>query len=177
MNKYIPEKWLDEAPMDRIITHWTGGLSIPSSGDLAHYHILIDASGRVYKGIPDIRLNARPLKKGYAEHVRKCNTGSIGVALCGMHGAIENPFYAGKYPITAHQWDVAAAVIAELCRAYHIPVAPETVLTHAEVQPTLKIPQKGKWDIIRLPFCPDLSGARPVGDDLRTRVTEVWKTI
>jgi hypothetical protein len=46
----------------------------------------------------------------------------------------------------------------------------QTVLTHAEVQPTLGVKQRGKWDITRLSFKPDLVGAIPVGNYIRETV-------
>jgi hypothetical protein len=45
-----------------------------------------------------------------------------------------------------------------------------TILTHAEVEPNLRIKQKGKWDITRLPFDDTVRGHAPVGDKLRREV-------
>ncbi len=90
--------------------------------------------------------------------------------MCGMRDAIEMPFSAGPSPLTEVQVDATCALVAELCRAHGIPVTRETVLTHAEVQPTLGVRQLGKWDITRLPHRPDLVGAYPVGDYLRSKV-------
>ncbi|TPE42927.1 peptidoglycan recognition protein family protein, partial [Amaricoccus solimangrovi] len=96
----------------------------------------------------------------------------IGVALCGMVGAVEAPFSPGLHPINELQLRAAAQLVADLCGRYGIPVTPRTVLTHAEVQPTLGIAQRGKWDIARLPWRPDLVGPRPVGDYIRQLVLE-----
>ena len=68
-----------------------------------------------------------------------------------MVGAVERPFNAGRYPITPAQVDALARLCADLCRDYTIPVTRKTVLTHAEVQPTLGITQRGKWDVSWLP--------------------------
>jgi hypothetical protein len=119
------------------------------------------------RGKPTIDLNQAPARKGYAAHTLNCNSGSIGVSLCGMAGAVESPFSAGKSPITREQWDALAGVLADLCRRYAIPVTPATVLSHAEVQSTLGIKQRGKWDIARLPFDPAVIGARAIGDRFR----------
>jgi hypothetical protein len=43
----------------------------------------------------------------------------------------------------------------------------KTVLSHAEVQQTLGITQKGKWDIARLPFDDSIKGAIAIGDQMR----------
>ena len=107
----------------------------------------------------------------YAAHTRRCNTGSIGIALCGMHGARERPFDAGKHPIHSRQIDALAGLAADLCEGYGIPVTPRTVLTHAEVQPTLGIGQRGKWDITWLPGAKGPMGPVNAGNILRGRIT------
>jgi hypothetical protein len=61
-------------------------------------------------------------------------------------------------------WNALAYVLAQLCKRYGIKVDRKTVLSHAEVQPTLKITQKGKWDIARLPFDTSIQGAIPIGE-------------
>ncbi|MFN7881706.1 MAG: hypothetical protein ACK5PF_01635, partial [bacterium] len=47
----------------------------------------------------------------------------------------------------------------------------ETVLTHAEVEPTLKIKQRGKWDITWLPDMKAPGDPVTVGDNLRAQIT------
>ncbi|MDR6431317.1 N-acetylmuramoyl-L-alanine amidase [Brucella pseudogrignonensis] len=166
----IPASWLPSASMARIILHWTAGANKATDFDRTHYHILVESDGSLIRGVPSIDLNQSPVKPGYAAHTLNCNSGSIGVSLCGMAGAIERPFNAGKYPITAKQFDAAAKAVAQLCRRYSIAVTPETVLSHAEVQGTLGITQRGKWDIAILPFDPALNTARKVGDAFRALV-------
>lgn len=168
----IPADWLPPASMQRIIVHWTAGPNYATALDKAHYHLMIEGDGAVKRGNHPITANAAPLRADYAAHTARCNTGSIGVSLCGMAGAVERPFSAGASPITAAQWAALAGVLAQLCRTYRISVRPETVLTHAEVQPTLGIAQAGKWDIAALPFDPDFPrDARKVGDRMRSEVT------
>lgn len=106
-----------------------------------------------------------------ASHTLNCNTGSIGVSLCCMAGAVESPFKAGKAPMTREQWDKLAHVVADLCRRYDIPVTRKTVLSHAEVQGTLGIKQRGKGDFTRLAFDPVLKGAKACGNALRPAVS------
>lgn len=169
--KAIPPEWLPWAHMQRIVFHWTAGTNKASATDKKHYHILIEGDGTVVRGIPSIDLNDAPLKAGYAAHTLNLNSDSIGVSLCGMAGATESPMNVGKYPITKAQWDKLAEVIAQLCDRYAIPVTRKTVLSHAEVQPTLGITQRGKWDVAVLPPDPSVKGAIAIGDKLRAAVT------
>ncbi|MGK9053405.1 peptidoglycan recognition protein family protein [Neorhizobium petrolearium] len=167
----IPADWMPDAKISRIIFHWTAGQNKASDLDREHYHILIDGDGKLVRGKPSIALNSEPkAKAGYAAHTLNCNTGSIGVSLCGMAGAVESPFNPGTQPITRMQWEALASVLAQLCTRYSIPVDRKTVLSHAEVQPTLKITQRGKWDISRLPFDTSIQGAIAIGDQMRAMV-------
>lgn len=166
----VPASWLPNASMDRIILHWTAGANKAGDLDKRHYHILIEGDGSLVRGMPTIDLNQKPVTPGYAAHTLNCNSNSIGLSLCGMAGAVERPFNAGKSPITRAQWDAAIKAVAELCRRYSIPVTPSTVLSHAEVQGTLGIQQRGKWDISILPFDLTLNTANKVGNAFRAAV-------
>jgi N-acetyl-anhydromuramyl-L-alanine amidase AmpD len=164
--------------MSRAILHWTAGSHRASSLDRSHYHILIEGNGALVRGNPSIVLNdAGGTKKGYAAHTLNCNTGSIGVALCCMAGAVERPFKAGSAPMTLAQWQMLPRVVADLCRRYTIPVTPKTVLSHAEVQANLGVAQRGKWDIARLAFNPSVVGSKACGDILRDRVSELLRSV
>jgi hypothetical protein len=165
----INSDWLQPAKMQRVIWHWTAGRHTPSSVDLSHYHFLITGNGTMVKG-KSVKLNEAPVKAGYAAHTRNCNSGSIGVSLCGMMNAQEVPFKPGPYPFTKVQWDTMVRMIADLCAFYAIKVKRETVLSHAEVQRTLGIKQRNKWDIARIPYDLDTWGARTVGDMFRSEV-------
>lgn len=167
--RVIPAGWMPAAKIERIVVHWTAGTHAASKLDLSHYHILIEGDGKVVRGTPTIDLNQKPARKGYAAHTLNLNSGSIGVSLCGMGGAVERPFAAGKWPLTREQWSKLPDVLADLCEAYQIPVTPQTVLSHAEVQGTLGVKQRGKWDISKVPFDPTLKNAKQCGDDFRLR--------
>jgi N-acetyl-anhydromuramyl-L-alanine amidase AmpD len=106
----------------------------------------------------------------YAAHTLRCNTQSIGVAVCCMANAIERPFRAGTAPMTSGQWDLLAQVAAELARRYNIPVTRSTILGHGEVQELLNIPQKQKWDPMVLPWDSSIP-KRDVGDLFRAKVS------
>ena len=157
--------------MKRVILHWTGGAHKPNATDRAAYHILINGTGQVHHGDHPISANER-IGDGtpYAAHTRGCNTNSIGVALCAMHGAQERPWSAGRYPVTPEQVDALVATTARLCGEYGIPVTRETVLSHAEVERTLGIRQRAKIDIMWLPGMMTMGDPVVVGDRLRDLV-------
>lgn len=156
--------------LQRVIVHWTAGRGRASATDLEHYHILVEFDGTVRRGKESPEDNIVTSDGDYAAHTLNLNTGSIGVAMCGMRDAIESPFSAGPDPLTALQFEECCAVIAGLCNRYGIPVGQTTVLTHAEVEPVLGVKQRGKWDITRLAFKPELIGHAAVGAYLRERV-------
>jgi hypothetical protein len=155
--------------MKRIIMHWTAGWNEVSDLDREHYHAIVGGDGRVVYGKfrpEDNESTATP----YAAHTRALNTGSIGVAMAGMVGATERPFYRGKSPINMTQVKAMAELVAELALTYDIPVTRKTVLTHAEVEPTLGVWQRGKWDITWLPGEDGPMDPIKAGDILRSLV-------
>lgn len=167
----IPPMWLSDCRMERVIMHWTAGGWKASVVDREHYHIIIEDDGRLVRGDNAIIANVSAGDGDYAAHTRGCNTGSIGVAVAAMSGAVERPFNGGPFPMTEKQWTVMARVVAELCKFYGIPVSARTVLSHGEVQRTLGIAQAGKWDINVLPWKPTLSSTE-VNNLFRAKVVE-----
>jgi hypothetical protein len=153
--------------MKRIILHWTGGTHTPNGLDLSHYHFVINGAGNVLTGKHPIHANAAPLRAGYAAHTRRANSDSIGIALAAMAGAKERPFNAGRHPITPAQVEALVKLVRKLAKDYGIPVTRQTVLSHAEVQPTLGIKQSGKWDIAWLPGMTGPGDPVKVGDHIR----------
>ena len=160
--------------MKRIIMHWTGGGHRANHVDLRHYHYIIEGDGNVVNGDhpPEANRHIAQPNNGstYAAHTARLNTGSIGVALAAMHQAKDRPFNRGPSPITEAQLDALAKLCADLCAKYDIPVERHTVLTHAEVQPTLKVAQAGKWDITWVPGMVGPGDPVAVGDGLRDRI-------
>lgn len=165
----IKKDWLPSCSMKRVICHWTAGAHRASQLDKLHYHILIEKDGKLVRGTHSIEDNVSTGDGVYAAHTLGTNTGSIGVAVCAMAGAIESPFTPGATPMLEIQWRTMAQVVAELCRFYQIPVTPRTVLGHGEVQANLGIEQKGKWDPLILPWDPAM-GRTQVGNFLRSLV-------
>ena len=159
----------------RIILHWTGGTHSVSAADRAHYHRIIDGDGPVHDGHLPPEENISTADGLYAAHARACNTGAVGVALAGMQGAVERPFQWGRHPLRPAQLEALAGECARLCVQYGLPVRRETVLTHAEIQPTLGIAQRGKWDITVLPGMHQPGAPVEVGDELRARIDAALK--
>jgi N-acetyl-anhydromuramyl-L-alanine amidase AmpD len=164
--------------MKRIIMHWTAGGHTANATDKRHYHFIVDldpnGKPRVVAGNQPVEANERIAKPNdgdtYAAHTRGTNTGSIGVAVAGMRSARERPFSAGPSPMTEGQIDLLVAFVADLAKQYGIPVTPSTVLTHAEVEPTLGIKQRNKWDIMWLPGMNATQDPIQIGNILRARI-------
>lgn len=171
----LPALWLPNASMKRIIWHWTAGAYVASELDKEHYHFVIEGDLDVIKCDHSIKDNEVIHGSNYAAHTLNCNTGSIGLSVCSMAGAVESPFNAGKYPFTEGQFLRLVDITAQLCKRYSIPVSRTTTLSHAEVQPTLGIQQRGKWDYSRLPFAPNIVGAVAVGDFIREHVADAMR--
>lgn len=155
--------------LKRIIMHWSAGGHNVSQLDKDHYHFIVSGSGEVVAGkhAPEDNISTRD---GYAAHTRMCNTGSIGVAMAAMAGAGDSPFNPGLQPITETQLAAFVALVRGLAEKYGIPITRETVLSHAEVQPTLGIKQRGKWDIAWLPGMAKPGDPVEVGDKIRALV-------
>ena len=156
--------------MERIICHWTGGTHRASALDREHYHLLIEGDGSVVFGDYEISDNESVADNRYAAHTRNLNTGSIGVAVCAMLDARQVPFDPGKYPITEAQVQSLVREVARLAKGYGIPITRQTVLSHAEVQPTLGVAQAGKWDIAWIPGWKNATDPIGVGDHLRALI-------
>lgn len=137
--------------MKRIIIHWTAGAYWANAVDLQHYHFLIQGDGVILDGNFKPKNNENVRNGRYAQHTGGGNTGSIGVAMCGMLGFV-NSNIIGKYPLTLKQCETCFKEVAKLCKQYKISVKPDTVLTHYEFG--LKhtdTSSRGKIDIIHLP--------------------------
>lgn len=144
--------------LSRVHWHWTGGHHKPNRDDKRPYHVLFEGSGAM------IRLAALT---DYRPHTLKANSGAVGLSLCGMFEARERPFQSGPEPITAAQVDALVRETAEICKAYDIPVSQWSTLSHAEIQPTLGIKQRLKWDYTWLPGMSRPGDPIEVGNMLR----------
>lgn len=161
-SRVIPEAWLPRPRnVQRVILHWSAGAYQPSLIDRAHYHFLVSGAGEVSRGVRGPGY--------YLPHTRNLNTGSVGLAICAMAGAVQAPFRAGAYPLLNLQWERAAQACADLVAAYQLGLSERTVLTHSEVTRVYGQLQRGKWDIDALPFAPELT-AGEVHQQFRRKV-------
>lgn len=147
----------------------TAGTYQPNQIDYEHYHYLINGDGLLVEGKykPEDNINCYDGK--YAAHTGGGNTGSIGVALCGMFGFV-NRETPGDYPLTKVQCERAFKLIAELSKQYNIPVTKQTVMTHYEFGlNNPKTTSAGKIDIIYLPPYPEIEKDK-IGDFIRAKV-------
>jgi hypothetical protein len=168
----VPDAWMPDCAMKRIICHWTAGAYSASTHDRACYHILIQHDGTLIRGDFSIADNVSAADKRYARHTKNCNTGSIGISVCCMAEANEAPFRGGGCPMTMEQWELLVRVTAQLAKRYRIPVTPTTILGHGEVQTNLGIAQEQKWDPMVLPW--DLNASKEeVGRRFRAKVSEL----
>jgi len=158
--------------LHRIHMHWTGGAYGDIALERAHYHLIVLEDGRTVSGDLKPEANANTTDGRYAAHTRAANSGAIGVSVDAMGGAKESPFNAGKYPITEIQLQSLAREVADLCETYDIPVSRWSTLTHAEIQPTLNIRQRWKWDITWITGMRKPGNAIEVGDIIRNMIRD-----
>ncbi len=153
----------------RIVMHWSAGLGWVTKSDAKHYHTITSVDGKtVLTNKPEI--NRDTSDGNYCAHTRALNTGSIGMAMAGMMNAEpHDPVGTSDYPLTAVQLDRFCEEVADMADTYGIPITLWTVLTHAEVQPTLGVRQRNKWDITWLPGMDKAMTDKPVsvGNHLR----------
>lgn len=155
--------------MKRIIIHWTGGIGNPNQHEKECYHYLIDAKGKMHEGICKPEDNENCYDGKYAQHTGGGNTGSIGVALCGMFNYY-NRDNVGISPLTKVQCEAAFKFISQLCKKYNIEVTSETVLTHYEFGK--KHPNSSSYGKPDITFLPPYSYLRPdeIGNFIRSKV-------
>ncbi|MBI3909678.1 MAG: N-acetylmuramoyl-L-alanine amidase [Armatimonadetes bacterium] len=155
----IPGEWLNGDPV-RVILHWTAGTYEVSDLDRQHYHFLIDGAGKVHRGRYSLADNASCRDGRYAAHTRGMNTGSAGIAICGMGGATHpesvRGFNPGRWPFNQTQWQVAQACAAQVLAYADLPADARTCFSHWEAQALHGVRQRGKWDISVLPWDPGL---------------------
>ena len=144
--------------MNKLIYHWTGGAYSPNLIDKQHYHFVIDNNGKVFSGKFKPENNEKCIAFQYAAHTGGGNTGSIGIAFCGMFG-FKNKNQSGKYPLTLKQIEKGFCLGAELIIKYNININNKlSVQTHygfGKRNPNTT--SSGKIDIIYLPPYPNVS--------------------
>jgi hypothetical protein len=162
-----------DSGLHRIIWHWSGGLKVPTKEDLKHYNDMHDHEGNSYDGAARAEHQANyDWRKGVGvSHSRNCNTGTIGQAVAGMHGAEGWPTL--KWHSHAITWPGIDSMLersAEYCKEFDIPVTKWSTLSHAEIEQTLGIKQNNKWDYMVLPGDSSVRNAVVIGNILRNRM-------
>lgn len=174
MPRVVPAEWMPKVrtgQIRRLVLHWTAGANFPSEEDKEHYHIVIDRVGKLHRGDHSILDNVNCADDDYAAHTYQANTGSIGLALCGMAGANQKPFAPGKYPINATQWNQALLAAADLCRAYELQPIRHELMMHHEAWQVIGTRNLGKWDIsVRTWTPPERWAKMSPAEELRSRV-------
>lgn len=166
----------------RIHWHWTAGddaITIqpgPNNDEGDHYNDVWDAEGKHFKGgAPAIdQAFYTPDGRGVS-HTLSANTGAIGLSVAAMGDSTSsgNLVSMGKWPLNWVQLDAMLKTTMAYCKEFDVRPSKWTTLSHAEIQPTLGIFQKGKWDIRVLPDNPTkLLDAVIAGDILRKRMIE-----
>lgn len=188
--------------IERMILHWTAGESdIPNGGshfaapdEYRRYHILVEHDEgetpdpaddliHVLAGVP-IERNAGSVKgmhgahndpeKGYAAHTRGFNSGSLGLSLCGMRGAVDyrpgGDVDPGPSPISSRQVEVMVGLIVQFCQLWGYSPTEDRVFTHWEAGAIHDRPQGGRWDISWIPG--HVFTRRDVGPWIRRQVSE-----
>lgn len=156
--------------MKRAIWHWTAGAPGMIGVEADSYHEIVQPDGTVQPGTWPIEANRAPIRGRYAAHTLNCNGDSIGISCDAMAGAQERPLVWGKTPLTEPQIAAMLRRTAHWCGVYGIPVSRKTTLSHAEVQTTLGITQRQKWDFAVLPGMTRVMDPVAVGDILRKRL-------
>lgn len=161
--------------MKRIIIHWTAGTNKPCAENLEHYHYLVTGAGEVQNGKykPEDNLNCNDGK--YAAHTGGGNTGSIGVAMCGMYVPAKVDIKRTEYPLTRKQYERTFKLCADLCKKYNIPITPDTVMTHYEFgKKHPNTSSAGKIDITYMTPWEEILPAK-IGDFIRNKIRWYYK--
>jgi hypothetical protein len=164
--------------LHRIHLHWTAGAYGVIDLELKHYNAIVDQDGGRHRGrwAPEDQAHYRAGVRG-ASHTLNANTGAIGLSCDAMALARERPFDHGTAPLTWEQVEAMTVWAAEMCAIYWIPVSRYSVLSHAEIQPTLGIRQHNKWDIAWLPDMDGPGDPVAVGDRLRVLIADQLERI
>lgn len=166
--------------MNRIVMHHSGGRYAPNALDIKAYHGLVGGEGQRIAGKYPVLSNApgRITKGRYAAHTWKLNTGAIGRAIAAMHQGQWAYPYRGPCPVKPVQVDELLRWVAEDAIEWGIPIEPEFILTHAEVQITLGVTQRNKWDFDYDPRARS-KGRDPIaiGNELRQEIRRIMSNM
>ncbi|MBL4703247.1 MAG: hypothetical protein JKY54_01920, partial [Flavobacteriales bacterium] len=150
-----------------VIWHWTAGAMGMIDLERHHYNAITDQDRNIYDGEfrPEAQATYAPGRA--ASHTLNANTHRASVSMDCMAGAKESPFDWGSNPMTWNHVHAMLDQTAQWVEAFDIEVSEWTTLSHAEVQSTLGIKQRNKWDINILPDMDKPGSAHEVGNRLR----------
>lgn len=158
-----------------VVWHWTAGANGVIELERNAYNFVHDTEGNTYDGNSTVAEQVMyDWRRGIgASHTKSMNTGWIGQSVDAMAGAKQtNPITWGSHPITWKGIDAMLEQTADLHDEYGFPISQWTTLTHAEVQPTLGVKQRWKWDYVVLPGDTVSRDPVEVGNFLRERLKE-----
>lgn len=166
-----------QARLHRVQWHWSASKYAVTAFDLKHYNVVHDFEGNTYDGgaRPEHQANYDWRRGVGVSHTKNANTGAIGECVVAMHGATGWPLNQGDFPLT---WEGIDAMLRSSIDHHHnfdIPITPYSMLSHAEVEPTLGIAQSGKWDYMTLPDGTKIMDPVECGDFLRERMRNMMQ--
>jgi hypothetical protein len=161
--------------MNRITMHHAASGYTLSKEAFEHYHRIIDGDGEVHNGRHAIEDNLPGNGGSYAAHTLNLNSGNIGTSILAMGEAKwADPFGSTKFPVKPAQVDRLCSEVAHLAIDYSIPVDRRFILSHAEVQITLGVKQKNKWDFDYDPrYSSKSRDPVGIGDELRQEIASI----
>lgn len=162
----------DPSGLHSIVWHWTAGAKGINSKELRSYNALVDQHSNIYDGVFRPEAQATYAIGRAASHTLNANTHRIGISMDCMAGAKERPLQWGSNPMTEGHIEGMLEQTAIWCKHFGIIPSKFTTLSHAEVQPTLGIKQRWKWDIACLPGMKSVEDPVKIGDHLRERLED-----
>jgi hypothetical protein len=162
----------DDSGLHSFVWHWTAGAKGIIQLERKSYNALADAEANVYDGLFRPEAQATYAVGRAASHSLNANSHRASVAMDCMAGARERPLRMGSAPMTDGHIDGMLSETAVWMKQFGILKSKFTTLSHAEIQGTLGIRQRNKWDITVLPGMTEVKSATWVGDHLRERLDD-----
>lgn len=162
----------DLSGLHSVVWHWTAGSKGIVSVERRAYNALVDEEGGVHDGEFRPESQATYAVGRAASHTLNANSHRAGISMDCMAGAKERPLNWGSHPMTENHITGMLEETGLWCRRFGIIPSKFTTLSHAEVQPTLGIKQRFKWDVTCLPGMKAVDDPVKIGDHLRERLQD-----
>lgn len=127
-----------------VLVGWTGGPHEATEEDRERFHVIVQGDGSLVGG----------------DQAPSADSSSDVITVAAACSA---------ETMTREQWNRLAAVAADLCERFELPITPKTVFSWAEAPEEFP----GAEDISRLAFDLSVTGAKSCGDALRARAIEI----